>query len=111
LPSIVDHGRDIPATRPRIAIFEAGPGLGQAIAHRYARDGYAVVLVARQRAPLERLAEDLAGIGATAHVITADLSDTSAVPELAQQVRARVGDLDVLYYGPTTDTEFVPAQA
>jgi len=32
-----------------IAVFGAGPGLGQAVAHRYAREGYAVVLVARCR--------------------------------------------------------------
>ncbi len=30
-----------------IAVF--GAGLGQAVAHRYAREGYAVVLVARRR--------------------------------------------------------------
>ena len=28
-----------------IAVFGAGPGLGQAVARRYAREGYAVTLV------------------------------------------------------------------
>ena len=43
--------------------------------------------MARRRAPLEALAADLASIGATAHVITADLPDTDAVPRLTGQIR------------------------
>jgi len=92
-----------------IAVFGAGPGLGQAVARRYALEGYDVVLVARRREPLERLAKDLASGGGTVHVITADLSDTASVPALAHQVRTRVGHLDALYYAPTPDGDFVPA--
>jgi short-subunit dehydrogenase len=92
-----------------IAVFGAGPGLGQAVARRYARGGYAVTLVGRRREPLDRLAQDLAGAGAAAHVITADLSDTAAVPRLAEEIRATAGDPDAFYYAPTPDTGFVPA--
>jgi short-subunit dehydrogenase len=92
-----------------IAVFGAGPGLGQAVARRYAREGYAVTLVARRAEPLGRLAEDLASAGATVHVITADLTDTAAVPRLAGQIRATAGDLDALYYAPTPATGFVSA--
>ncbi len=92
-----------------IAVFGAGPGLGQAVARRYARDGYTVVLVARRQEPLEQLAKELASEGSTAYVITADLSDTNAIPALAEQIRARVGNLDAFYYAPTPDGEFVPA--
>lgn len=92
-----------------IAVFGAGPGLGQAVARRYAREGYDVVLVARRREPLERLAEDLAGARGALHVVDADLSDTASVPALAERVRARVGHLDAFYYAPTPDGGFVPA--
>jgi len=92
-----------------IAVFGAGPGLGQAVVHRYAREGYEVVLVARRQKPLDLLATDLASAGATAHVITADLADTAAVPALAAQIRAKVGTLDAFYYAPTPDGGFVPA--
>ncbi len=92
-----------------IAVFGAGPGLGEAVARRYAREGYAVTLVARRSGPLERLAADLTGAGATAHVITADLSDTDATPRLAEQIRAAAGNLDALYYAPTPNTGFVAA--
>jgi len=92
-----------------IAVFGAGPGLGQAVARRYAREGYTIVLVARRSEPLTLLAKDLIRDGATVHVITADLSNTDAVPELAEQIRARVGNLDAFYYAPTPGGEFVPA--
>ncbi|MGW5360993.1 SDR family NAD(P)-dependent oxidoreductase [Actinopolymorpha pittospori] len=91
-----------------IAVFGTGPGLGQAVAHRYAREGYAVVLVARRRQPLEDLAGDLTGAGATVHVLPTDLSEPSVVPGLAERIRAQVGDPDVLYYGPSVGG-FVPA--
>ena len=79
-----------------IAVFGAGPGLGQAVARRYAREGYAVTLVGRRQEPLDLLAKELTSAGATAHVITADLSDTGATPRLAGQIRAR----------PATSTPF-----
>jgi NAD(P)-dependent dehydrogenase (short-subunit alcohol dehydrogenase family) len=88
-----------------LAVFGAGPGLGQAIARRYAQEGYSVVLVARRREPLELLADDLTGTGATAHVIAADLSDRAAVPGLADQIRAKVGNLDAFYCAPTPEMD------
>ena len=92
-----------------MAVFGAGPGLGQAIARRYAREGYAVVLVARRSEPLDPLVQDLSHAGATVHVITADLSRTDNIPQLAQQIRDKVGGLDAFYYAPTPDDGFVPA--
>jgi short-subunit dehydrogenase len=93
-----------------IAVFGVGPGLGQAVAHRYAREGYTVVLVARRKDPLDRLAWDLIDAGATAHVITADLSNIDTISSLAGEIRAKVGNLDVFYYGPAgANGGFVPA--
>jgi short-subunit dehydrogenase len=94
-----------------IAVLGAGPGLGHAVARRYAQACYDVVLVARRREPLELLARELTETHASArtHVITADLSDTDAVPALAEQIRAKVGALDALYYAPTPEDGFCPA--
>lgn len=69
----------------------------------------APLLVARRRQPLDLLASHLSGDGASVDVITADLSDTDAIPALARQIRAAVGELDALYYAPTPKDGFVPA--
>jgi len=90
-----------------IAVLGAGPGLGQAVAHRYAREGYTVALVARSQEPLDQLAKQLTGNGARAHAITADLADTDAIPELADRIRTTIGDPDALYYGAAANG-FVP---
>jgi short-subunit dehydrogenase len=84
-----------------IAVFGAGPGLGQAVARRYAHDGYAVALVARQSGALEQRAGELRSSGASAYAIPADLSDTANVAQLAEEIRARVGEPEAIYYGPT----------
>ncbi|MGH9104269.1 MAG: SDR family NAD(P)-dependent oxidoreductase [Acidimicrobiales bacterium] len=92
-----------------IAVFGAGPGLGQAVARRYAQEGYDVVLVGRRQQRLDLLAQELADAGGSAHVVPADLAGTDAVPEVADRVRASVGQLDAFYYAPTPSTGFVPA--
>ncbi len=92
-----------------IAVFGTGTGLGQAVARRYAREGYTVVLVARRLEPLELFAEELIRSGATVHIITADLFHTDVIHRLAEQIRAKVGNLDAFYYAPTPDGGFVPA--
>jgi short-subunit dehydrogenase len=93
-----------------IAVFGVGPGLGQAVARRYAREGYTLVLVARRKEPLDQLAGELQDAGATAHVITADLADTDGIAPLAERIRAKVGHLDAFYYGPAGESGgFVPA--
>ena len=78
-----------------IAVFGAGPALGASVARRYAKEGYTVVLVARDRSRLEGVAEELE----SAHVVAADLSEIEALPALAGRIRDLVGELDVLYYG------------
>jgi short-subunit dehydrogenase len=80
---------------PSIAVFGAGPGLGQAVARRYAKEGWTVVLVGRRPDPLNLLAKELTNGGATAHAIPADLADLAAIPALAK----RIGELDAFYYG------------
>jgi short-subunit dehydrogenase len=83
--------------------------LGQAVARRFAQEGYDVVLVARRRQHLDAIVQELSSIGANAHVVTADLSNCDMVPALAEQIRAATGTLDSLYYAPTPDQGFVAA--
>lgn len=69
----------------------ASSGIGAEIARVLAGRGHDVVLVARRRAELEALAEDLAPSGVRAHVLPADLTDRTERAALLD----RVADLDL----------------
>ncbi|GAA2561431.1 SDR family NAD(P)-dependent oxidoreductase [Winogradskya consettensis] len=92
-----------------VVVFGAGTGLGQAVAHRFGREGYRVALVARNRDRLEKLAAELAGQGVDAAAFVADLSRTPEVPDLIAQVKRHFGSIDAIEYAPITTEGFVPA--
>ncbi|HKA90829.1 MAG TPA: SDR family NAD(P)-dependent oxidoreductase [Haliangiales bacterium] len=82
----------------------ASAGIGEAIARELARAGARLVLVARRRELLDKLAAEL---GEAHRVIAADLGD----PARATSLAAEVGDIDVLVnnagvqiVGPTIGT-------
>jgi len=86
---------------PRPVALITGPtaGIGAGYARRYARDGYDLVLVARDAARLERLADDLsasAGHAGNIEILPADLADAAGrekvVQRLADGVRVLVNN-------------------
>jgi short-subunit dehydrogenase len=58
-----------------LLLVGAGPGLGQAVARRFAEGGYHVTLLARNTDALGELADGLADTGADIDTIAADASD------------------------------------
>ena len=74
-------------------ITGASSGIGEALAKELRRRGHRLTLVARRRALLEQLA---AGHEQDTHVVEADLSDVSRVPEVVASARRALGPVDVL---------------
>jgi NAD(P)-dependent dehydrogenase (short-subunit alcohol dehydrogenase family) len=58
-----------------LLVVGTGPGLGAAIARRFAREGYRLTLVARSEATIAGLAEELRTGGADVTVLQADAGD------------------------------------
>ena len=71
----------------------AGRGIGAAVAVRLAAAGYALVLTARSRDELDRVAADC---GQQALVVPADLTAPGAVDEVFGAAEERFGRIDVL---------------
>ena len=69
-----------------LLLVGAGPGLGMAVARRFAEGGYRVTLVARSTDGLGNLADGLADTGAPIDTIAADASDPEGLG-------ARMGEL------------------
>jgi 3-oxoacyl-[acyl-carrier protein] reductase len=68
-------------------------GIGRAIAEAFAQSGARVAVVGRDQ---QRADEAAAAIGASAKGFTADVSDTSAVAKLVDDVEKAFGSIDIL---------------
>jgi NAD(P)-dependent dehydrogenase (short-subunit alcohol dehydrogenase family) len=80
-----------------IALITGGSsGIGEAAAKRIAEAGGEVVLVARTRENLEKVADEIQSNGGTAHVYPCDLTDMDAIATMADQVLADLGGVDIL---------------
>src|SRR4051794_14409505 len=88
--------------KPTIIVCGHGPGISNAVAHRFGREGLAVALVARNAARVTAAAEALTGAGITAKGFAADLGDPEAVRALIGDVRAALGPVAVLHWNVYT---------
>jgi short-subunit dehydrogenase len=75
--SVGDSGSSI--DNRHLLLVGAGPGLGMAVARRFAVGGYRVTLVARSTDGLGALADGLADTGAQIDTVTADASDPESL--------------------------------
>ncbi len=83
----------------RVALITGvGPGLGAALARRFAREGFQVGLVARTPDFIEALAGEISASGASALSLVADVSRPAEAAAAVNQVRATLGPLGVLIH-------------
>ena len=75
-----------------------GPGLGAAVARRFAREGFAVGLMARGEESLAAAREEVEGAGGTALAVAADATDAASVASAFDQVREELGEPEVFVY-------------
>jgi short-subunit dehydrogenase len=81
----------------RVLITGASSGIGWSLAERFAVEGARLVLVARRRERLERLADKIESQGGLAPMVrAADLSVRGNAAELATSVNEDLGGIDVL---------------
>jgi NAD(P)-dependent dehydrogenase (short-subunit alcohol dehydrogenase family) len=81
--------------KPVCAVIGVGPGNGAAIARRFAREGYAVALVARSAEFAQAVARE---IGDAARAYQGDASEPSSIERTFASIRHDLGDVDVLVY-------------
>lgn len=80
------------------AVVGVGPGLGGSVAKRFAREGYAIALMARKQETLKPIEEEIQEMGARAASIPVDATDPASVAEGFDRMRSELGPADVLVY-------------
>lgn len=79
-------------------IVGAGKGMGNHIAERFAKEGFRVVLMARQKSAVEAYAAVFVKRGYKAYGEAADASDTQSLDEAFARIHEAHGVVDVLVY-------------
>jgi NAD(P)-dependent dehydrogenase (short-subunit alcohol dehydrogenase family) len=88
-----------PGGVPGIAmVVGVGPGLGAALARRFAQGGHPVAMVARSRDFIDHLAAQIETAGGRALALTADVGDAGQIARAFATVRAKFGAPGVLLY-------------
>lgn len=83
-------------TKPEVVVITgASAGVGRATAHRFARDGAHIALLARGSDGLEVAAEEVRKLGGQALPIPVDVSDAEAVEAAAERVEQELGPIDI----------------
>lgn len=86
------------AKHPCTAIVGVGPGLGAALAARFAREGHAVALLARTPQHCDAVAQRIRADGGDAHTYACDAGNADSVATAFDHVRSDLGDPGVLIY-------------
>ena len=79
-----------------ILITGASRGIGRAAALRLARQGDIVIAVARSKAALEKLDDEIRALGSEAVLVPMDLKDTKGIETLGKVIGEKFGRLDGL---------------
>lgn len=85
-------------SRPVCIVAAAGPGMGLAIARRFAREGFDLALVARDAGSLSSLEREVRRPGAMAKGYAVDLCDVAAVRATFDAIQEELGPTEVLVY-------------
>ncbi len=90
-----------------IAIVGSGPGLGIAVARRFAKEGFNVALISRDQNHVDALADTLAEEGVTARGYAADVRSPEALKTALERAASELGPIEILQYSPVPQKEFL----
>lgn len=87
-----------------IVVCGHGPGISDAVAHHFGRQGFAVALVARSADKLQTAASALVAAGVTARAFPTDLAEPEAVTAMIASVRETMGAIHAIHYNAYAGT-------
>ncbi|GLY86982.1 SDR family NAD(P)-dependent oxidoreductase [Actinoallomurus iriomotensis] len=90
-----------------VFVVGAGPGIGASVARRFAREGHPVGLIARDRARVEGIADDLRGGGHHAAAATGDITDPGDIARALGELTSALGVPEVVCFSPLPNVRLI----
>ena len=87
-------------------VIGAGDATGGAIARRFAREGFATVIVRRDAENLKDLTEQIVAEGGEAHAFGVDARKEDQVVDLFARIEAEIGPLEVVVFNIGANVNF-----
>ncbi len=82
-------------TSPVVVVTGASAGVGRAVAHRFAKSGARLGLIARDEAALNDVKSEIMSMGGEAHVAACDVARANEVFSAADQIARNLGPIDI----------------
>jgi len=80
------------------AVVGVGPGIGAAVASKFAKEGYSVALIARNKEKLDAIATKISKFNTKILSVPADATDPVQVKAAFNKIQAELGPVNVLIY-------------
>lgn len=87
-----------------------GPGNGISIAKRFGREGFEILMVARNGEKLNTYVAELAGMGIKAFAYPADIADSESFVQVLENIISEHADIDILHYNASSYNPATPSQ-
>ncbi len=87
-----------------------GPGNGISIAKRFGREGFEILMVARNGEKLNTYVAELAGMGIKAFAYPADIADSESFTQILENIISEHADIDILHYNASSYNPAIPSQ-
>lgn len=97
-------------SKPVYVVIGAGPGLGLGVSRRFAREGYAAVLIGATTEAMEPLAQTLRDEGFEGHAAGLSLTDADSITATMKEIGESRGRIDVLHFNPSAWREKSPLE-
>lgn len=89
-------------TKSIITIVGMGKKIGLSIAKRFGKEGFAIVMIARNKDRLSKYAATLDDAGYENHLFIADATVETSLKNVFESIKSKIGDINVLVYNVST---------
>ncbi|HOY05201.1 MAG TPA: SDR family NAD(P)-dependent oxidoreductase [Saprospiraceae bacterium] len=94
----------------KLLLVGMGPGNGISIAKRFGREGFEILMVARNGEKLNTYVAELAGMGIKSFAYPADIADSESFTQILENIISEHADIDILHYNASSYNPATPSQ-